>query len=355
MQHKASLIAIFTIMLLTMPHGSAVPGPLDATDEGLEAAAGVVGADDGPACDLKRTATAVLDSPAYQAAYDHFDGLPGFVDLHFVLDGSTEPYLLAIFDLEVRGDDTLPAPIGPVLGLDVRTHGERFERLVPAPVPTSADEEPIVPSACAGRISPGARISTPIGGCSLNFIFRDSQGSWYAGSAGHCFRGVGDRASVPGLGQVGTVVYNVNGGIGRDFALIHIDTDQVQHVDPSMCHWGGPTTLESGSHDLVNHYGFGVGHGTTQATRARSGATTSVGANSFTFMGAVASGDSGSGARLGDGSALGTITHVNMGLVVVAHSAPYAYGTTATRGVQLAEAATGLDLTLQTAPVRGTP
>lgn len=272
----------------------------------------------------------------------------GFVDLVYV--AGPQPAYRAVFDAEARGG--LPLPTAPVVegGVPIVVAAEHFTKLI-APLRT-ANDPPLIPETCANRISPGSNVSTPVGGCTANFIFRDAAGLWYVGTAGHCFSALGQRLTVNGLGQVGTVVYDINAGVGEDFALVRVDANKVANVNPAMCQWGGPTGLDhTGPSDVMRHYGFGIGYGTIQFTRARTGFGGTNAGHDFSFAGLVDSGDSGSGARRDDGSALGIITHVNGGLLIVGHSAPLAYGTRLSHAIDLAEAGTGLTLTLQTAPV----
>jgi hypothetical protein len=304
-----------------------------------------------PSCAGDWDPEAFTETLAYQALFETFAGEPGFVDL-YVGYGVDGPALTALFDLDARA---APLPGVPAIaGLEVDVVGERF---VPLMVPLEevdgwlAAEPPLIPGACPTGIRPGARVSTPVGGCTANFIFTDQHGRWYVGTAGHCFGGVGQRMSVSGIGDVGSAVYSTgNGGVGTDFALVLIDADKEHWVNPAMCHWGGPTSESTGPTE-VKHYGHGVGHGLTVYTRPRTGYFAAASTDSFSFYGAVASGDSGSGAIRANGAGLGVITHVNAGAVLLAHSAPWAYGTRLDRAISLAENGTGLDLTLQTAPL----
>lgn len=355
------LIACLVTLGFAAPYGMAAigtgPAPLaDVADDTAAASSD---------CDLDGTLTSVLASDAYAKTFAHYADEVGFVDLHVAGDGE-ERALVALFDLDAR-DAALPAALAPVNGLEVRVEGHAFGRLVaeaenaaadalPGPDAQETSGESVVTTPCSGRISPGARISTPVGLCSLNFLYTDQNNVWYAGSAGHCFRATGERASISGIGGIGTVVYRINSGVGSDFALIRIDSEDVGKIDPSMCHWGGPTQDTASGHSVVRHYGYGVFYDMTPNTRARTGTTYSIGSSSFTFAGTVTSGDSGSGARLLDGEALGAITHVSgFSVLGFAHSAPFVFGTTSPRALALAESSTGLDLTLRTAPLADVP
>lgn len=298
-----------------------------------------------PTCPDATTPVAV-EPERLAADRTHYEAEDGFVGLYLV--HHPQDHLVALFDLDARDGAALPAPIESATGLGLTVAGDRFAPLIGPPQP---DNPPLIPVGCADQIRPGARLSTPVGGCTVNFIFRDAANNRYFGTAGHCFNALGQRGSVGGLGQVGTVVYRLSAGVGNDFALVRVDANRVNLVNPAMCHWGGPTGIDGEVGAIVRHYGWPIGYSTLPATRPRSGLGWGSDADSFTFVGTVASGDSGSGARNDDGTGLGIITHVNIGLILFAHSAPFAFGTRLDQAIGLAEAATGLDLTLLTAPV----
>ncbi len=283
----------------------------------------------------------LLQNEAFWSTYFHYEEEAGFVDL--LVEGETSFRLVALFDLDRRGALPLPDATDPVHGYPVEVRGERFVPLQGLPT---------VPQACSLRISPGVGIGIGNAGCSANFIFRDQLDRLYFGTAGHCGL-TGARVSVSGLGPSGTIVYRISQGVGSDFALVAVDLDKYSKVNPAMCRWGGPTTETQGGPGLVYHYGNPVVYGQHHFTEARVGYSPSGGGvNSFSFSGAVASGDSGSGAEMATGNALGVVTHTNLGTPIgIAHSAPSAFGTTVGRAMALAEAATGLDLELVTAPL----
>ncbi|MGH7319702.1 MAG: hypothetical protein ACRELA_08770 [Candidatus Rokuibacteriota bacterium] len=171
-------------------------------------------------------------------------------------------------------------------------------------------------------IQPGVAISTPVGGCTLNFIFQDANTlELYAGTAAHCVTGNaeqnGDRISVPQLGPFGTVVYNGFQHDAADFSLIKIDPGRYDQVFAALRFWGGPSgvatspTLGQGT----LHYGHGVGFGTTEATRPREGVLEYVISSGSLrgYYGAIhpgVPGDSGSAVLTSDGKALGILTHI---------------------------------------------
>lgn len=171
---------------------------------------------------------------------------------------------------------------------------------------------------CPG-IRPGAWISSSVGRCTINFIFSDKR-SMFAGTAGHCVKRVGEKisATAPDI-TIGRVALRINRGYYRDFALIAIKRKLWSRVDPKACAWGGPVGLAVGTQDdlaEVRHmgYGYGLGYvpGTESgqpATYARRGVAPRLSdPEKIHFLGVVSPGDSGSGAYLKDGRALGVIT-----------------------------------------------
>lgn len=182
-------------------------------------------------------------------------------------------------------------------------------------------------------IRPGAWMIAPAW-CTMNFVFSGNS-RWYIGTAGHCAE-VGDEvtlAAAPGvLMVIGKTVKSVDAGIGRDFALIEIYPEMVQHINPSMTHWGGPTGTNGdvAVGDPVVHSGHGLAIGTGGTPRA--GLVTYVGngdnntETAYGWDGAAMLGDSGSAVRHAGGLAEGNLTH----LVVGTEYAPaFIAGTTA--------------------------
>lgn len=139
-----------------------------------------------------------------------------------------------------------------------------------APVLAHHDEKPIQPGA---PYYPDLSVSAA--SCTLNFLFRDPAGTLYVGTAGHCHRDMplGTRASVPGVGEFGSLAYVEEYSLPlrqMDFGLIRIDDDKHHLVDPAMRVWGGPTAVQTvftpGTPTLL--YGHPVIIGMTEATRA---------------------------------------------------------------------------------------
>ena len=173
--------------------------------------------------------------------------------------------------------------------------------------------------------------------CSMAHVY-GSPGSYSISTAGHCGRNgdtatvvgaVGDHTEagvqVPVLIDFGRFAQGTgDGGIGRDWALISIDSQWQSLVTPTMAFWGGPIgmytpTGEVVSANLVNgdvsvtpnptlvqqivHYGHGLGLG--PGGTPRSGTAITWRPDYFTFFGAISPGDSGSGSNTLTGDTVG--------------------------------------------------
>lgn len=205
--------------------------------------------------------------------------------------------------------------------------------------------------ACALKIRPGAAMSSPAG-CTMNWIVRDAAGQLYIGSAGHC-ADVGRRVSLSGLGQIGTVAYN-GFSAGIDFLLVRIDESKYPLVDPTLCHWGGPSAVgvaPVGEHLLV--YGFGTIYGTVSATRGRMGVAMGNSVDTLTYLGTMQPGDSGAPVMTADGLAVGIHVRSSLTAVVVRVDPAPKYATRLDAGLAHAESVLGTDLELvpSTTPV----
>jgi hypothetical protein len=179
--------------------------------------------------------------------------------------------------------------------------------------------------------------------CSLAHLYGSA-----ISTAGHCgtsgttatvIAAFGNRADATGvvLLDFGTFGTSVNGGLGNDYALIDINPAYSSLVSPTMCFWGGPRGVYTKTGAAVGidltggplvtvtpdpllaqtivHYGHGAGVGAGGTPRAAEAIAWMP--NHFMFTGAIAPGDSGSGANtlLGDTiganmQAAGIITHL---------------------------------------------
>ncbi|MGH2785895.1 MAG: hypothetical protein ACRDJ1_11580 [Actinomycetota bacterium] len=149
--------------------------------------------------------------------------------------------------------------------------------------------------------------------CTSNFVFTNTGGEYFIGTAGHCGH-VGAQVTMlylpGGLVDIGTVVQSTgDAGVGNDFALIKIDPALYGDVSPSMAYWGGPTGVYTGTGPaVVQHAGWGLVVGTGGTPRV--GLGLDWGSNAWRFAGVIAPGDSGSGANVLGGAAAGNITHI---------------------------------------------
>jgi hypothetical protein len=178
----------------------------------------------------------------------------------------------------------------------------------------------------ATAVSAGTCMVSP-NGCTMSFVFTDGTSN-YIGTAGHC-AGVGQTviaqvgvridptdSVVVTLAAIGSVVKSVNGGIGRDFALVKIDPGFA--VVPAMAGALGPTGMLCGDPvgQPVMHYGHGyiffVEQGDPKFGEVVPDLTAVVPFTSpdgFNWVGYGLPGDSGSGVMNDAGLAVGDLTH----------------------------------------------
>jgi hypothetical protein len=214
-------------------------------------------------------------------------------------------------------------------------------------------------NACPG-IRPGAALVIPAGPislsyCTMAFIVTDGT-DLYVATAGHCTLpelgapGIDEPVYAYGVpGRFGTPVYTwcegqaANGGCGggTDFALIKVDADKRQYVDPAMCAFGAPAGGLFTAHDAtlrsVQQFGWGMVIGdasanlltvSNPATQAREGLGIEFVDERMALLEHVAiSGDSGSGVLVmpfdptaraplaphDAPQALGVLTHISVG------------------------------------------
>jgi hypothetical protein len=150
-------------------------------------------------------------------------------------------------------------------------------------------------------LRPGASLG---GYCTFNFVFyspatKKEPAKGYIGTAGHCTDKIGEVVEQPDLGEVGTVVYDsdlVQSGV--DFSLIELNEDIISKTNPEVFHWGGPTRSATPEDlavgDQVDVYGYGVGVGSTEQTRPRSGVLVAFNEKEYQADMPAVNGDSGS-------------------------------------------------------------
>jgi len=246
------------------------------------------------------------------------------------------------------------------------TLGGKPCKLIPVPVAVP----PVGTGTCPG-VRPGAIVNSEAGQCTFNFLFNGSDGRRYIGTAGHCILGespIGGDVGVEwwAAGQ-GPVATDANGDrIGefayavlqdpKDFALIRLDAGVA--ASPQMCHFGGPTGVNSDrpaltSPVVLNHFGNGIGVGTVLP--ARSALALGMPDPDHVYAeGAVVPGDSGSGIISSDGRAVGVIVTTGVHSSSIGTSGVDAGTMGVTRLAPQearAEQVLGVGMTLQTAPL----
>lgn len=178
-------------------------------------------------------------------------------------------------------------------------------------------------------VSAGGCMVSP-SGCTMNFIFRDSAGADYIGTAGHCAGAgktvvmqvatrvdpTGTTDPVATLAAVGKVVKSWNAGIGRDFALIKIDPGF--KVVPGVAGAIGPTGVFCADPigQPVMHYGHGYVFAVEQGVLKFGEVIPDLSvifkgswATGFNWVGYGLPGDSGSEVMNDAGLAVGDLTH----------------------------------------------
>ena len=237
------------------------------------------------------------------------------------------------------------------------------------PVPVAAP--PVGTGTCPG-VRPGAIVLTDVGQCTMNFLFRGSDGSRYIGTAGHCILGaspiggnVGETSWAPGKGpvardsagsRIGEFAYAILQD-PKDFSLIRLDP-QAQ-ASAAMCHFGGPTGVNDETPGLTQPVvleWFGNGIVAGSALPARSAIAAGMPSPDHVFAQGVATpGDSGSGVISSDGRAVGALVTVGVhtgSLGLAGGDAGLVGITRLTPQVARAQQLLGTSLTLQSAPTQ---
>ena len=253
---------------------------------------------------------------------------------------------------------TRPAP-SPVHEARPWTLGGEACRLlstVPVAAPAADSGDP-----CPG-VRPGATVFTPVGQCTLNFLWHGSDGRDYIGTAGHCLLEQVHRTQVvyqPGDGpeardatghRIGEFAYAALDEVS-DFALIRLAPGVV--ANPEICRFGGPTGLNADAIPLLTPLSH-VGHGSLTGSLAPARTQLASDGNDIrvlTGIGLASPGDSGSPVVGLDGRAVGvlvatgpTLPFLSTGLLVFSVRIAPEMGR--------AGAALGIGFDLATAPVR---
>jgi len=233
---------------------------------------------------------------------------------------------------------------------------------------SQSDPLPFGSAPCSG-VRPGARIGTNLGGCTIGFLFRDTAGTRYVSTAGHCFIAARDPetekvwtandgpvASDSENRRIGRAVFAIDDPAvgGSDFALVRLDPGVQAHA--SVCYWGGPTdhytALEPlGSMQQYRYFGQGAGIG--EVTPARTGVGFGTPDPDWVFAYGISFfGDSGSPVMTEDGRAVGLIKGGGLGTGESRDSGTI-FVPRLHHGVARAQQMLGTTLTLETAPLAG--
>ena len=125
-------------------------------------------------------------------------------------------------------------------------------------------------------LQPGARMSTSVGGCTMNFVYDGvgkNAGKVYMGTAAHCVSGVGQDVRDAAGVTFGKVAYVAPWkAVADDFAFIEVDSEDVGRVNAALrghpqYPTGVSTDLETNTGDKVQLSGHGVPFYATQTTR----------------------------------------------------------------------------------------
>lgn len=219
-------------------------------------------------------------------------------------------------------------------------------------LPSNDSSQPVGRTECPG-VKPGAIVVADQGSCTMNFLFKATDGNRYIGTAGHCtLAGFGEIVYRPGQGpeardaegrRIGEIGYAILGD-KRDFALIRLD--QGVKARAKVCYWGGPTGSNRSrkeSPTILRFFGNGILIGNAGVINqptlpARSALAPNLSDPDFVWAyGVGAFGDSGSGVLDDEGRAVGVLVALGVDGVGITRLAPQ---------IRLAEKAMGLKLKL---------
>ncbi|MEK6975329.1 MAG: hypothetical protein AABY18_03195 [Candidatus Thermoplasmatota archaeon] len=229
--------------------------------------------------------------------------------------------------------------------------------------------------------------------CTAAFLLRDpTTGIYYLATAGHCLvrdendpagytgaanpekmhteidvciagcisnaLGLGEYVALKPRDGIHPVTFARSGGVGRDFGIVQLPPEVHDDLRPHMPQWGGPTgTNAGGVGDVLLQYGHGsyccpaVGAVATRTPVDQGRAAVSLGADasSFSAVGHVTGGDSGSGIVRGTVGSVDVITGAEA-VGVITHGLAYVgaefSGTVLAKGLAMVRDATGLNLEL---------
>ncbi|GAC1363966.1 MAG: hypothetical protein NVSMB32_06030 [Actinomycetota bacterium] len=205
--------------------------------------------------------------------------------------------------------------------------------------------------AASATIHPGVQTVTGGGQCTANFIFTDGDGQSYIGQAAHCSSTgsatqsggcdtptlpLGTLVRIQGASRPGVLAYNSwvtmqelqesgpNTCRYNDLALVRIDPADASRINPTVPFWGGPTGLNtSGAPATQAVYSYGNSSlrlGLTLLSPKvgiSGGDSGGGGSHGVTTVTPGIPGDSGSPFLDAQGNALGILSTLNVGLLVL--------------------------------------
>lgn len=212
---------------------------------------------------------------------------------------------------------------------------------------------------CPG-VRPGAIVTSAVGQCTFNFMWRGSDGRTYMGTAGHCILPSDGQEKKWAVGRapvardadgrrIGEFAYAVLKD-PKDFSLVRLDRGVA--ASPQMCHFGGPTGVNADRTSpptpvVLEQFGQGVLVGSIVPARTYV-ALGLPDPDHINALGVALPGDSGSGMMSSDGRAVGVLVTLGIGTeagqfgdVGITRIAPQ---------IKRASAVTGISFALRTAP-----
>ena len=214
---------------------------------------------------------------------------------------------------------------------------------------------------CPG-VRPGATVFTPVGQCTLNFLWHGTDGRNYIGTAGHCLIEQVRQTQVvfkPGDGpeardgtghRIGEFAYAALDNVS-DFALIRLDPGVI--ASPEICRFGGPTGLNAAAIPILTPL-YHVGHGSLTGSLIPARTQLATDGNDIrvlTGIGLASPGDSGSPVVGLDGRAIGVLVATGPTLLFLP-TGLLVFSVRIAPEMGRAGAALGLGFELATAPVR---
>jgi hypothetical protein len=142
-----------------------------------------------------------------------------------------------------------------------------------------AGSAPTWAPAATATVHPGVMMFTDGAQCTANLVYTDAADNVYLGYAAHCAGTgaatdtngcdagtlpIGTPVEIDGAGQRGTLAYsswvtmqavgetNPDACAYNDLALVRIHPDDVDSVNPSIPHWGGPTGVNTTGNPVLS-------------------------------------------------------------------------------------------------------